>query len=452
MDYTVVVVRRRVRPGAVQVPRPLRRLRHGPALDGERRARPRRLRRPVEAGRGLPPALAAAAPPAGPRGLPRRRLLPAQPAARAGRQAVSDERGAGSLTALPVIETKAGDISAYIPTNVISITDGQIYLQDDLFKSGVRPAVDVGLSVSRVGGAAQIKAMKTAVGTLKGDLAQFRELEAFAAFGSELDKVSQAQLDRGYRLTELLKQPLNCPMPVEEQVVSLYAGTSGYLDDVPVDRRAALRGRAARVVPRPPRRPARRRSARPATSPTTTAFEAAIKAFAEQFSWRGGGRRRTDGRAARRRGPRGRPLDGRRDGGDEADGTHRRPLPPSRSSPWPAARSGSSGGGSSRCSRPRRSPRRWSSSPPAASSRPSSGWPRLGPTASRSPRSSATWPRPAPASSSRCSSSATTSARVAYVVDRRRPRPGRRLQHARSSGPPSASMHAPAGRGHADAG
>jgi F-type H+-transporting ATPase subunit alpha len=145
---------------------------------------------------------------------------------------LNDERGAGSLTALPVIETKAGDVSAYIPTNVISITDGQIYLQDDLFKSGVRPAVDVGISVSRVGGAAQIKAMKTAVGSLKTDLAQFRELEAFAAFGSELDKVSQAQLDRGYRLVELLKQGLNSPMPVQEQVVSLYAGTRGYLDGV----------------------------------------------------------------------------------------------------------------------------------------------------------------------------------------------------------------------------
>jgi F-type H+/Na+-transporting ATPase subunit alpha len=147
---------------------------------------------------------------------------------------LSDARGGGSLTALPVIETKAGDVSAYIPTNVISITDGQIYLQDDLFKSGVRPAIDVGISVSRVGGAAQIKAMKTAVGSLKTDLAQFRELEAFAAFGSELDKVSQAQLDRGYRLVELLKQGLNSPLPVEEQVVSIFSGTRGYLDGFPV--------------------------------------------------------------------------------------------------------------------------------------------------------------------------------------------------------------------------
>jgi F-type H+-transporting ATPase subunit alpha len=148
---------------------------------------------------------------------------------------LSDDRGAGSLTALPVIETKAGDVSAYIPTNVISITDGQVYLQDNLFKSGVRPAVDVGISVSRVGGAAQIKSMKSVAGTLKLDLAQFRELEAFATFGSELDAVSKAQLERGYRLVELLKQSLNSPMPVEEQVVSIFAGTKGYLDDVPVN-------------------------------------------------------------------------------------------------------------------------------------------------------------------------------------------------------------------------
>jgi F-type H+/Na+-transporting ATPase subunit alpha len=147
---------------------------------------------------------------------------------------LNDERGAGSLTALPVIETKGGDVSAYIPTNVISITDGQIYLQDDLFKAGVRPAVDVGISVSRVGSAAQIKAMKSVAGTLKLDLAQFRELEAFATFGSELDAVSKAQLERGYRLVELLKQPQNSPMPVEEQVLSVYVGTKGHLDDIPV--------------------------------------------------------------------------------------------------------------------------------------------------------------------------------------------------------------------------
>ena len=147
---------------------------------------------------------------------------------------LSDENGAGSLTALPVIETKAGDVSAYIPTNVISITDGQVFLVENLFKSGVRPAVDVGISVSRVGSAAQTKGMKAVAGTLKLDLAQFRELEAFATFGSELDSVSKAQLERGYRLVELLKQPLNSPMSVEEQVLSIFAGTKGYLDDIPV--------------------------------------------------------------------------------------------------------------------------------------------------------------------------------------------------------------------------
>src|SRR5207302_1661804 len=147
---------------------------------------------------------------------------------------LNDERGAGSLTALPIIETKGGDVSAYIPTNVISITDGQIYLVDDLFKAGVRPAVDVGISVSRVGGAAQIRAMRSVAGTLKLDLAQYRELEAFATFGSELDAVSRAQLDRGERLVELLKQPLHSPMPVEEQVVVIHAGTSGVLDNLPV--------------------------------------------------------------------------------------------------------------------------------------------------------------------------------------------------------------------------
>ena len=164
---------------------------------------------------------------------------------------LSDENGAGSLTALPVIETKAGDVSAYIPTNVISITDGQVYLQDNLFKSGVRPAVDVGISVSRVGGAAQIKSMKSVAGTLKLDLAQFRELEAFATFGSELDAVSKAQLERGYRLVELLKQPLNSPMPVEEQVVVDLRRHEGLPRRPPGRRRQALRDRAARVHAQP---------------------------------------------------------------------------------------------------------------------------------------------------------------------------------------------------------
>jgi F-type H+-transporting ATPase subunit alpha len=148
---------------------------------------------------------------------------------------LSDDLGAGSLTGLPVIETKANDISAYIPTNVISITDGQIFLETDLFNSGVRPAINVGRSVSRVGGDAQIKAMKTVAGGLKLALSQYRDLEAFAAFASDLDAVSRAQLDRGARLVELLKQPQYAPSPVERQVVSVWAGTSGYLDDVPIE-------------------------------------------------------------------------------------------------------------------------------------------------------------------------------------------------------------------------
>jgi F-type H+-transporting ATPase subunit alpha len=148
---------------------------------------------------------------------------------------LSDERGGGSLTSLPVIETQAGDVSAYIPTNVISITDGQIYLEADLFYSGVRPAVNVGLSVSRVGGNAQIKAMKQVAGTLRIDLAQYRELQAFSMFSSDLDKATQAQLERGRRLVEMLKQPQFSPMDVELQVASIFAGTRGFLDKLPVD-------------------------------------------------------------------------------------------------------------------------------------------------------------------------------------------------------------------------
>ncbi|HEU4402536.1 MAG TPA: F0F1 ATP synthase subunit alpha [Candidatus Polarisedimenticolia bacterium] len=147
---------------------------------------------------------------------------------------LSDELGGGSLTALPFIETQAGDVSAYIPTNVISITDGQIYLEGDLFFSGIRPAVNVGLSVSRVGGNAQIKAMKQVAGTLRLDLAQYRDMAAFAQFGSDLDKATQAQLARGQRLTELLKQGQFKPLPVEKQVIALYAGANGYLDDIEV--------------------------------------------------------------------------------------------------------------------------------------------------------------------------------------------------------------------------
>ena len=198
---------------------------------------------------------------------------------------LSDDLGGGSLTALPIIETKAGDVSAYIPTNVISITDGQVYLQDDLFKSGVRPAVDVGISVSRVGGAAQIKAMRKVSGTLKLDLAQFRELEAFASFGSELDKISAAQLDRGYRLTELLKQNLNSPMPVEEQIISVFAGTNGYLDHLPVsDVKRFETELLDWVRARKPELLAEIRD----TGQLPDGVEAAVKAFTEEFSPTGG--------------------------------------------------------------------------------------------------------------------------------------------------------------------
>ncbi len=157
---------------------------------------------------------------------------------------MSDKLGGGSLTALPIIETQAGDVSAYIPTNVISITDGQIFLETDLFNSGVRPAVNVGLSVSRVGFSAAIKAIKQVGSTLKLDLAQYRELAAFAQFGSDLDKVTQNQLNRGQRLTELLKQPQFHPLPAEKQVMILFAGTQGYLDDAEGGSDSGVRGRA----------------------------------------------------------------------------------------------------------------------------------------------------------------------------------------------------------------
>ena len=149
---------------------------------------------------------------------------------------MSDAEGAGSLTALPIIETQAGDVSAYIPTNVISITDGQIFLGSDLFYSGVRPAINVGLSVSRVGGAAQIKAMKQVAGTLRLDLAQYREMEAFAQFGSDLDKATQKMLSRGQRMVEILKQDQYKPLAVELQVISIFAGTQGWVDDLAVEQ------------------------------------------------------------------------------------------------------------------------------------------------------------------------------------------------------------------------
>ncbi|HJY48659.1 MAG TPA: F0F1 ATP synthase subunit alpha, partial [Stellaceae bacterium] len=147
---------------------------------------------------------------------------------------MNEDHGAGSLTALPIVETQAGDVSAYIPTNVISITDGQIFLETELFYQGIRPAINVGLSVSRVGSAAQIKAMKQVAGRIKLELAQYREMAAFSQFGSDLDAATQRLLARGSRLTEMLKQPQFSPVPVEEQVVSIFAGTRGYLDTIPV--------------------------------------------------------------------------------------------------------------------------------------------------------------------------------------------------------------------------
>ena len=171
---------------------------------------------------------------------------------------MNDDNEAGSLTALPVIETQANDVSAYIPTNVISITDGQIFLETDLFYQGIRPAVNVGLSVSRVGSAAQTKAMKKVAGRIKGELAQYREMAAFAQFGSDLDATTQRLLNRGSRLTELLKQPQFSPLKMEEQVVVIYAGVNGYLDPIRVDARARVRARPADAAAQQERRHSRR--------------------------------------------------------------------------------------------------------------------------------------------------------------------------------------------------
>ena len=236
LEYTVDRERRGLRPRAVPVHRAVRGRRARRALDVRGRARADRLRRPVEAGDGLPRrsrscsvARPAARPIPGDVFYLHSRLL--ERAAK-----LSDELGGGSLTALPIIETKGGDVSAYIPTNVISITDGQIYLEPELFFSGVRPAINVGISVSRVGGNAQIKAMKKVAGRLRLDLAQYRALEAFAQFGSELDKASQQQLARGARVVEVLKQPQYQPLPVERQVVVRSTRSpAAHLDDYPVE-------------------------------------------------------------------------------------------------------------------------------------------------------------------------------------------------------------------------
>jgi F-type H+-transporting ATPase subunit alpha len=200
---------------------------------------------------------------------------------------LNNELGGGSLTALPIIETQAGDLSAYIPTNVISITDGQIFLESDLFNQGVRPAINVGNSVSRVGGSAQIKAMRQVAGTLRLDLAQYRELAAFAQFGSDLDKATQAQLTRGARLVEILKQPQYAPQPVERQVALIYAGTNGYLDTVALgDIRAFETGLTKFIESRHPQLFKDIAAKKQLDDPTKAALDAAVKEFGAQFAAR----------------------------------------------------------------------------------------------------------------------------------------------------------------------
>jgi F-type H+/Na+-transporting ATPase subunit alpha len=198
---------------------------------------------------------------------------------------MNEDRGSGSLTALPVIETQANDVSAYIPTNVISITDGQIFLETDLFYQGIRPAVNVGLSVSRVGSSAQTKAMKRVAGRIKGELAQYREMAAFAQFGSDLDATTQRMLHRGSRLTELLKQPQFSPLKMEEQVCVIYAGVNGYLDPIPLPRvrafedglLAALRTRHADILDDI-------RETRDLGDATTAKLKGAVEAFVKTFA------------------------------------------------------------------------------------------------------------------------------------------------------------------------
>jgi F-type H+-transporting ATPase subunit alpha len=232
---------------------------------------------------------------------------------------LSKELGGGSLTGLPIIETKANDISAYIPTNVISITDGQIFLETDLFNSGVRPAINVGRSVSRVGGDAQIKAMKKVAGGLKLALSQYRDLEAFASFASDLDPVSRAQLDRGARLVELLKQPQYSPLPVERQVVSVWAGTNGYLDDVPVDDVRRFEDEFLDYLQRSHDGVyASIRETRELNDDTATMLKDAIEEFRRGFEVSGGGTLGSDD--DEREGDRERDGDAAREGGRDGDG------------------------------------------------------------------------------------------------------------------------------------
>ncbi len=236
LEKTIIVAAAADEAAPIKFLAPVRRCRDGRVLPLQGRPRRRHLRRPHQARVRLPADVAAAAPPAGPRGVPGRRLLPPQPPAGACRQAVSDALGGGSMTALPIIETQAGDVSAYIPTNVISITDGQIFLEPKLFNAGVRPAINVGISVSRVGGNAQISPMKKVAGRLKIELSQYRDLEAFAQFGSDLDPDTQRTLARGARLVRTLNQNEREPLPVGVQVAQVYAATNGFVDRIDVDR------------------------------------------------------------------------------------------------------------------------------------------------------------------------------------------------------------------------
>ena len=266
MEHTIVVAAVRVRPRSAPVHRALRRVRDGRVLHVQRQARARAStttsrsrRRPTARSRSSSDARRAA------RRIPATSSTSTAGSSSAPRK-LNKEKGGGSLTALPIIETQAGDVSAYIPTNVISITDGQIFLESDLFFSGQRPAVNVGISVSRVGGSAQIKVMRAISGTLRLDLAQYRELAAFAQFGSDLDKTTQSQLNRGRRLVEILKQNQYVPMDVALQIASVFAGTKGHPRRPPRRRGPPVRDGAPRVPDEPAASRSSRRSATPASS------------------------------------------------------------------------------------------------------------------------------------------------------------------------------------------
>ncbi len=347
------------------------------------------LRRSDQARLRLPPDVAAAAPPAGPRGVPRRRVLPALAPARARGQAQRRPRAPDRCTALPIIETQAGDVSAYIPTNVISITDGQIFLEPKLFYSGVRPAINVGISVSRVGGNAQIGPMRKVAGRLKLELSQYRELEAFAQFGSELDPDTQRTLARGERLVKTLNQGERQPMPVEDQVVQIYAATNGYLDRITVDKvekflvnlAESVRGNEPELLKKiaagdwsdETQAAARRRrsSASPRTSASTSTRRATRSRPRTTRRGPRGARRRARARA---RAPTAAMRRRKRQ-------SRRRPGPPKHSC---RQRSATFATASRRSRTSRRSLARWRWSPPRGCAVPSSGSRRCGPTRARS--------------------------------------------------------------------